>query len=60
MGKKILGEEHPEIARYSHNIAGVQVKQNKLADAEKSYREALALERKFYGAEHHAAHLGSG
>ena len=49
MRRKLLGGEHPETATTLHNLAGVLMGQNKLAQAEAMYREALVMIRKSLG-----------
>jgi serine/threonine protein kinase/Tfp pilus assembly protein PilF len=50
--KKLLGSEHPDVARSLNNIAGVLKQQGKLAEAENLFREALAMHKKVEGSEH--------
>src|SRR5439155_370397 len=46
MRKKLLGNEHPDIAGSLYNLAGVFREQGKPAEAEAMFREALAISQK--------------
>ena len=52
MRRKLLGNEHPDVATSLHNMALVLDYQGKLAEAETMHREALAMRRKLLGNEH--------
>jgi tetratricopeptide (TPR) repeat protein len=52
MRKKLLGNEHPDVAHSLHNLALVLWKQGKLAEAETMFRETLAMYKKLPGDEH--------
>ena len=52
MRRKLLGNEHPDVALSLDNLADVLQAQGKLAEAETMYREALAMRRKLLGNEH--------
>ena len=52
MQRKLLGEEHPEVAISLNNLALVLRDQGKLAEAEAMLRDALAMQRKLLGDEH--------
>jgi serine/threonine protein kinase/tetratricopeptide (TPR) repeat protein len=50
--RKLLGNEHPDVAEALQNLALALEQQPKLAEAETFYRELLALRRKLLGNEH--------
>ena len=52
MRRKLLGDEHQDVAAALHNLAWVLQSQGKLSEAEPLYREALAMQRKLLGNEH--------
>jgi len=52
MRKKILGQEHPDVAGKINNLALLYSEQEKYAEAEPLYLEALALYKKILGSEH--------
>ena len=52
MRKKLLGDEHPAVARSLNDLAFVLPAEGKLVEAEAMYREALAMRKKLFGDEH--------
>ncbi len=52
MQRKLLGNEHPDVAASLENLARVLSSQDRLEEAEAKYLEALTLERKLLGDEH--------
>ena len=52
MKRKLLGNEHPSVARSLNNLATMLNGQRKLKEAETIHREALAMQRKLLGNEH--------
>ena len=50
--KKVLGENHPDVARSLGNLAGLLQAQNKLAEAEPLYRRAIAIRKSTLGENH--------
>ncbi len=50
--RKLLGNEHPDVAIVLSDLASVLNDQRKFAEAETMYREALAVKRKVSGDEH--------
>ena len=52
MKKKLLGNEHPDVAASLNNLAYVLAQQGKWVEAETMHREALAMFRKLLGNEH--------
>ena len=49
---KGFGEEHPEVAKSLNNLAFLYEHQGKYDEAEKMYKESLAIKKKVYGEEH--------
>ena len=47
--KKMLGEEHPDVADSLNNLASLYKNQGKYDEAEKMYNEALAIRKKMLG-----------
>jgi tetratricopeptide (TPR) repeat protein len=54
MQKKLLGEEHEEVAASLNNLAGALRENEKPVEAETMYREALAMQRRLLGEQHPA------
>jgi CHAT domain-containing protein len=52
MRRKLLGEEHPDVANGLNNLAGLLRTRGDYAGAESLFREALAMQRKLLGEEH--------
>ena len=52
MQRKLLGNEHPEVARSFYNLALTLTREDRLPEAEAMYREALTMQRKLLGTEH--------
>ena len=52
MRKKLLGEEHPDVAQSINNLAGLYYGQGRYSEAEPLYVEALAIAEKVLGKEH--------
>ena len=50
--KRILGEEHPDVATSLNNIATLYYDQGHYSEAEPLYTQALALRRRILGEEH--------
>jgi tetratricopeptide (TPR) repeat protein len=50
--RKLLGNEHPDVATSLNNLASVLREAGKPAEAETTCREALALRRKLFGNDH--------
>jgi tetratricopeptide (TPR) repeat protein len=51
MHRRLLGTKHKEIATGLHNLAAIQVDKGDLAQAEATYREALAMRREVLGSD---------
>ncbi len=55
--RKLLGEEHPDVAQSLNNLAGLYDTQGRYAEAEPLYVRALALFEKLLGENHpHTSH----
>jgi hypothetical protein len=52
MQRQLFGNEHPDVANSLNSLAAIQGSQGKLAEAEASEREAVAIQRKVLGKEH--------
>ena len=52
--RKLLGNEHPDVANSLNGLAAVLRDEDKLAEAEAMFREALAMRRQLLGNEHPA------
>jgi len=52
LSKKLLGEEHPDVATSLNNLAGLYYSQGRYAEAEPLFAQALALTKKLLGEEH--------
>ena len=50
--KKMLGEEHPDVAQSLNNLAALYENQGKYDEAEKMFEESLAIRKKMLGEEH--------
>jgi CHAT domain-containing protein/Tfp pilus assembly protein PilF len=50
--EKALGPEHPDVAGWLSNLAGLYWSQSRYAEAEPLYRRSLAIREKALGAEH--------
>ncbi|WP_042713030.1 tetratricopeptide repeat protein, partial [Crocosphaera watsonii] len=50
--KKLLGDEHPDVATSFNNLAGLYYSQGRYTEAETLYKDALALIKKLLGDEH--------
>ncbi|NEU84560.1 CHAT domain-containing tetratricopeptide repeat protein, partial [Nostoc sp. UIC 10630] len=50
--KKLLGNEHPDVATSLNNLAGLYSRQGKYADAEPLYRQALEIYKRLPADEH--------
>ena len=50
--RRLLGEQHPDVATNLNDLASLLYSQRKLEEAEPLYREALAISRKMWGEEH--------
>jgi CHAT domain-containing protein/Tfp pilus assembly protein PilF len=50
--RRILGEEHPDVARSLNDLAVLLMDKGDYAGAEPLYRESLAMQRKVLGEEH--------
>ncbi|WP_048314625.1 CHAT domain-containing protein, partial [Crocosphaera watsonii] len=50
--KKLLGDEHPDVATSFNNLAGLYRSQGRYTEAEPLYKDALALRKKLLGDEH--------
>jgi eukaryotic-like serine/threonine-protein kinase len=50
--KKLLGNEHPDVASSLNNLANALRAQGRLNEAETLFREALAMRKKLLGSEH--------
>jgi len=50
--KKLMGNEHADVAASLNNLSGVLWRQGRAAEAETMYRETLAMRRKLLGNEH--------
>jgi tetratricopeptide (TPR) repeat protein len=52
MGRKLLGEIHPDVATTLNNLAVLYEDEGDLARAEQAYRQVLETRRKLYGERH--------
>ena len=52
MGERLLGAEHPDLAVWLNNLAGLLHSTNRLSEAEPLYRRALAIDEASYGPDH--------
>lgn len=52
MRKKLLGQEHPDVAISLNNLAGLYESQGKYEAAEPLYLQALEMDKKLLGEEH--------
>jgi tetratricopeptide (TPR) repeat protein len=52
MYKRLLGEEHPDVAMSLNNLAGLYRSQGKYEEAEPLYRSALEKRKRLLGEEH--------
>merc|ERR1711937_1003590 len=50
--KKVLGEEHPDVAASLNNLANLLQRMGKLQEAEPLYKESLAIFKKVLWSEH--------
>jgi tetratricopeptide (TPR) repeat protein len=50
--RRLLGEEHPDIATSLNNLAGLYSSQGRYPEAEELYQQALQLKRRLLGDEH--------
>jgi CHAT domain-containing protein/tetratricopeptide (TPR) repeat protein len=60
MRRKLLGDEHPDVAQSLNNLAFLLMHQGDYAGAEPLFREALAMWRELLGDEHPDAALSLG
>ena len=51
-----LGENHPQIAMNTHNLAVSLDRQGRLAEAEPLFEQSIVLYRKVFGSEHPGNH----
>ena len=56
--RKLLGEEHPNVASSLNNLAGLYMSQGRYEEAEPLYLQALELLRKLLGKEHPNTKIG--
>ena len=52
MYRKLLGDEHPDVATSLNNLAGLYESQGKYEEAEPYYQQSLEMRRKLLGNEH--------
>ena len=52
IGEKTLGAEHPDLASWLNNLAGLLQAQGKYDEAKPLYERAIAIGEKALGAEH--------
>ncbi len=52
IGEKILGKDHPTVARNYNNLAGLLQKQGKYDQAEPLYRRAIEIGERVLGKDH--------
>jgi tetratricopeptide (TPR) repeat protein len=52
MRKRLLGEDHPNVANSLNNLASLYKSQGRFSEAEPLYQQALAMSKKFLGEEH--------
>ncbi len=52
MRKRLLGEEHPDVALSLNNLAALYKNQGRYSDAEPLYIDALAMKKRLLGEEH--------
>ena len=52
MRKKLLGEEHPDVATSLNNLAGLYFSQGRYEEAEPLYIQSLDMRKKLLGEEH--------
>ena len=50
--EKVLGSDHPDVARSLNNLADLYERRGRLADAEPLYRRALSIRERAVGADH--------
>ncbi len=52
MSKRVLGDEHPDVATSLNNLALLYDNQGRYSEAEPLYQEALAMRKRVLGDEH--------
>jgi tetratricopeptide (TPR) repeat protein len=52
MAKRLLGDEHPSVARSLNNLASLYDNQGRYGEAEPLYQDALAMKKRLLGDEH--------
>ena len=52
MRKRLLGEEHPDVAGSLNNLAGLYRSQGRYSEAEPLYQQALEMRKRLLGEEH--------
>jgi len=58
LGKKLLGEEHHDVATSLNNLAALYESQGRYSEAETLYKQSLELSKKLLGEEHHDVATG--
>jgi len=56
--KRVLGDEHPDVARGLHNLAALREMQGDYAEAERLFEEALTMRKAIFGDEHEEVAAG--
>ncbi|CAN0540172.1 unnamed protein product, partial [Ectocarpus sp. 8 AP-2014] len=54
IGEKVLGKEHPDLATWLNNLAGLLHKQGRFNEAEPLFERCLAIREKALGLDHPA------
>ena len=52
MYKRLLGEQHPDVANSLNNLASLYVSQGRLKEAEPLYKQALQMYKHLRGEQH--------
>ncbi|WP_414590241.1 tetratricopeptide repeat protein, partial [Scytonema sp. PCC 10023] len=52
MTKRLLGQQHPQVATILNNLAGLYHNQGRYSEAEALYRQALEMRKRLVGEQH--------